>query len=132
MAVLNMEQPKFIPEVGAPDFPNFLVVDLPGERVRAKIVQVPDEDTAVVEIVVATFAKVHRYHKGDFVPVRRKQKSLEEVWEAIDERQLAMQENMKRFERDQAARAAAAAEDPPEPVQEPEPEPPADDEVIGA
>jgi hypothetical protein len=108
------DKPKFIPEVGTAEYPNYLVVDLPGERVRARIAQVADEDTVVVELIVATMGKNHRYHKGDFVPVRRKQGVLEEMWEAVDERQLAMAENMARFERERARKeeeeAAVAAE----------------------
>lgn len=100
------EKPKFVPIPG-----EYLVVDLPSERIRCAVIQVPDDDTAIVEIVTAPFGKLHRYRKGDLVPVRRKQTSLEEVWEAVDERQLALAQSMKKFEEEQAAKEAAALEE---------------------
>jgi hypothetical protein len=102
-----MEKPtdKYVPIVG-----ELLVVALPSERIRGEVMVVPDEDTAIVKLVTAPFAKTHRYGKGDLVPVRRKQTPLEEIWEAIDERQLAMAENVERFERARADEARVMEE----------------------
>lgn len=87
------EKPKFVPEVDEP-----LVIQLPGERVRGVVRGVPDDDTAIVELVVATLNnKTHRYKRGDYVPCRRRTTSLEEIWEAVDERQLEMAAALQRL-----------------------------------
>jgi hypothetical protein len=60
-------QPKFIPQVGG-----WLVIELPGETVRAQVVSTPTEDSAVVELMSEPLAKTnHQYRKGNRLNVRR-------------------------------------------------------------
>ncbi len=100
------EKPPFIPWVDEP-----LVIQLPGERVRGLVRGVPDDNTAIVELVVPTLNnRTHRYKKGDYVPCRRTQTGLEEIWMAIDERQLEMAAAMKRLDDQRAHEAKVAAE----------------------
>jgi hypothetical protein len=97
--------PVFVPEVD-----KWLVVQLPGERMRAMVRGVPDDDTAIVELMLVPLQhRSHRYKKGDYVPCRRKFTGLEEIWESVDERQLAMAQAIKRL-REQEAHEAQLAE----------------------
>lgn len=98
------EKPLFVPQVDDP-----LVIQLPGERVRGVVRGVPDDDTAIVELVVATLNnKTHRYKKGDYVPCRRRSTTLEEIWEAVDERQLEMAAALRRLAEQEKHEAAVA------------------------
>ncbi len=74
----------------APVDDQMLVVDLPGERLRCRVIAVADHDHAVVEISSQPMAKSHSYRKGDTVAVERQLTDLGEIWEAMDERLLAM------------------------------------------
>lgn len=101
------EKPLFIPEVDEP-----LVIQLPGERVRGLVRGVPDDNTAIVELVVPPLnSKSHRYRMKDYVPCRRRHNGLEEIWEAVDERQMEMAAALKRLQEQQTHEARIEEEE---------------------
>lgn len=72
----------FIPAPGT-----MLTVDLPGERLRAQVTSVYDQDTVFV-VIGQPLTKNHTYRKDDLITCLRTQTDLGEIWEAMDERVL--------------------------------------------
>lgn len=64
-----------------------LTVDLPGERLRASVRRIVDEDTVIVELTSGPMAKTHTYRKGDLIAVRRTAAPFnQEMWTVVEER----------------------------------------------
>jgi hypothetical protein len=102
---------SYRPEVGDDLKPNYVTVDLPGEKVRAIIVGVVNDDAIIAKLVGPMISKTHTYKAGDPVPCRRGIDGMGvEVWSAVSERELDMAEAAERFEREERRRAAAEAE----------------------
>lgn len=75
-----------------PKVNSILVITLPGETIRAKVVKIIDRHTCMVELTgqPPNHAKMHTYRAGDFIPVERTRNGgwLSDNWEAMDERLL--------------------------------------------
>lgn len=73
-----------------PAVDQMLVVNLPGESIRAPVIKVVDHRTVFVKLDSTPFnpAKSHSYRLNDIVAVRRKNMELGTVWEAVDDRVL--------------------------------------------
>ena|SRR5579875_3206093 len=74
------------PFVPAPDAP--IVIDLPGERVRARVLEVLADNSVVAEIVDVPMRPGTTFRQGDEVPCRlAKAEFGPAVWRAPDERE---------------------------------------------
>lgn len=93
----------FVPEVDS-----YLTVQLPNEVCRTLVRAVPDEDTAIVEIMGATVSKTHTWKKGDFVTCLRRQGLTGEYWMAMDKDE---EYRLRKLEEIRAANARKVAED---------------------
>lgn len=95
----------FIPEVDA-----LLTIELPQERVRARIVHVRNEDALIAELVSTPVSKSHNFKLNDMVSCLREKTMLGEVWRAVDP---AVEEAKQRLlaqmkeDKERAAREAA-------------------------
>lgn len=93
-----------------------ITVDLPGERIRAEIKGVVNEDAVVCLVINTPIAKTpHGFAKGDTICVRRGENSIGlESWVAMTERELEQRAAVARFEEterlkdDEAERARIA------------------------
>ncbi len=96
---------KYKPQIG-----HTLTVDLPGERVRARIEKVITEDAVVCVILSTPMAKTqHRFVKDEMICVERRDNNIGlECWLALDERQLEEQARVARFEEAERVKAADA------------------------
>lgn len=65
-----------------------LVVDLPGEKLIARVCQVLGTNHVIVELFNQPLTRNHFHRKGDFVPCERVRGELGEAWVAMDERRL--------------------------------------------
>lgn len=75
-----------------PQEDTYLIADLPGERVRAMIRRVVTPDAVIVELTSIPLAKSHSYQRGDYVALRRKATGLGEIWEAVREQKISIEE----------------------------------------
>lgn len=72
-----------------PNVDDYLIVQLPGERVRAVVREIvkKDKDAVLVELVSAPMAKGHSYQKGDIVAARRRKDTFgQDEWAAVNDR----------------------------------------------
>lgn len=69
-----------------PSVGDYLIVELPGERMRCVVDKVIDRDRVIVEIASVPMAKSHTYRKGDMTGARRRREHGLDRWEAIDDR----------------------------------------------
>ena len=72
----------FIPVQGSE-----ITVALPGEKLRVNVVRVINAHAIVVEITSQPMTKGHMFRRGDVVGCKRVHNGLEEVWQAMDDRQ---------------------------------------------
>lgn len=101
---------EFLPTVGG-----FLVISLPGEDVRATVVEIKSRDVLIVQLTgqVGAVRGGHSYKRDDMVAVQRGEADgrLQERWIPIDERAVRMKEDAERL----AAAAVLKTEPPLEP-----------------
>lgn len=60
-----------------------LLVELPGERLRATVRKVTSSDYLIVELTDIPLAKSHSYQKGDFVPCEKIELAHETIWRSF-------------------------------------------------
>ena len=87
-----------------------ITVDLPGERVRARIKGVVNDDACVCVILSTPIAKTpHGVAKDDTVCIRRTEGlGGTECWTMITEREMQQREQVARFEEAERAKAVKA------------------------
>lgn len=94
----------------------FVVISLPGEDVRAKVMEIKSRDVLIVELIghVGVIRGGHQYKSGDTVAVQRGEAAghLKEVWQPISEREVRMKEEAERMAAAAVERAAAPAPEP--------------------
>jgi hypothetical protein len=87
---------EYLPTVGS-----WLVVSLPGEDVRTKVIEVKSRDVIVVELVghVGVVRGGHQYKTRDILAVQRGESEgrLNEIWIPISEREVRMREDAERL-----------------------------------
>ena len=103
---------EFMPQVD-----ETMSVDLGGEIVAAKVIQVLSDDVIVVEVTGLVIDKAgHGYKKGSTVPMQRTWNGLQEVWTPISERATREKEHLERIKRqimrEEAQKAAAMVRHP--------------------
>lgn len=102
---------EYLPTEGS-----WLVVSLPGEDTRSKVIEVKSRDVIIVELVghVGVVRGGHQYKAGDTVAVQRGESDgrLNEIWTPISEREVRMREDAERL----AAAAVEQTAPAPEPV----------------
>ncbi len=64
----------------------YLIIDLPGEKLRAFIRKVLTPNKIVLQLLNVPLAKSHTYKMNDFVACKRVQGMFGEIWEAIESR----------------------------------------------
>lgn len=79
--------PKFTPEED-----KYLIINLPGERLRAIIRRVVTNDAVIVEVTSIPLAKSHQYKRGDYVACRRDDTEYGESWRAVEEQRISVDE----------------------------------------
>ncbi len=96
---------RYKPQVG-----HAITVDLPGERIRARIEGVVNEDAVVCVVISTPMAKTqHQVAKDDTICVRRALNNIGlECWEMISEREMEQREQVARFEEAERVKAADA------------------------
>ena len=96
---------RYKPEVG-----HTITVDLPGERIRAEIMGVSNDDAVVCKVMGTPIAKTpHGVVKDDMICVRRAENSIGmECWTMITEREMQQREQVARFEEGERAKAVEA------------------------
>lgn len=118
-AVTHVSTRRHVPKVDAQ-----IIVELPGERTRATVIEMIDDNTLVAELTSVVMGKAHIYRTGMTVPVQRKKSPLEgDMWEVIDEMEMRMRENASRIAQQVAEENQDAADTD---------EPPADDGIAAA
>lgn len=65
---------------------DIVTVDLPGEKLRATVVRMIDDDTLLAEITGTPFMRSHMFRAGDIIACRRSYSVLGETWKAEDDR----------------------------------------------
>lgn len=85
---------KYIPQEET-----YIVVQLPGEKLRAMIKRVVTEDAIIVELTSVPLAKSHTYQRGDYIACRRQKTSLGEEWEAVREQRISIEEVAEKEEK---------------------------------
>lgn len=73
-----------------PQEDQYLVVQLPGERLRALIRRVVTDDAVIVEITSVPLAKSHTYKRGDIVACRRDSTDFGDVWESVPDQRISI------------------------------------------
>lgn len=73
----------------------YLIASLPGERVRAQIRQVVTKDAVIVELTSIPLAKSHNYKRGDYVACRRTQDDTGNIWKAVEEQKISIEQLAK-------------------------------------
>lgn len=92
-AVTHVASRRHVPQVDAQ-----IIVELPGERTRATVIEMIDDNTLVAELTSIVMGKSHVYRTGMTVPVQRKKSPLEgDIWEVIDEMKMRMRENASKI-----------------------------------
>ncbi len=78
------------PAMFVPAIDQLLVVQLPGEALRAPVIKIVDRHTVFVRLdgMPLNPAKSHSYRMGDVVAVRRQIGPLGQSWQAMDDRVL--------------------------------------------
>ena len=96
---------KYKPLVG-----HQITLDLPGERVRAEITGVANDDAVVCKVLSTPIAKTpHGVVKDDMVCARRSENSIGmECWSMITEREMQQRDQIARFEEEERAKVADA------------------------
>lgn len=69
-----------------PAVDSFITIDLPGERLRAQVQKIVDEDTVIVEVTSQPMAKSHSYKFKDIIACRRQTGEFNEIWRVVEER----------------------------------------------
>jgi hypothetical protein len=59
-----------------------MVVELPGERTRATVEKVIDDNTIIVQLTSMPMAKSHQYRMDQYVRCHRDTNGLQEIWKA--------------------------------------------------
>lgn len=86
--------PTYAPDLFVPTVGSYLTIDLPGERTRATVRRVVDEDLVLIELTTMPMAKSHQYRFRDILPVRRTIRSdvsapgSPETWAVVEERRV--------------------------------------------
>lgn len=75
-----------------PQEDSYLIVQLPNERLRAMIRRVVTDDAVIVELTSVPLARTHAYQRGDYVACRRKLTDLGEIWEAVAEQKISLEQ----------------------------------------
>lgn len=90
-AVTHAASRRHVPKEG-----DYIIVDLPGERTRATVVEMLNEDTMVVELTSIVMGKSHVYRTGHVIPVQRAKSDLDRAdkWEVIDEQEMRNREHV--------------------------------------
>jgi hypothetical protein len=70
----------------------YLIVQLPNEKLRAVIRRVVTDDAVIVEITSLPLTRLHNYQRGDYVACRRKDTALGEIWEAVSEQKISIEQ----------------------------------------
>ena len=101
----STQKRRYKPQVG-----HQITLDLPGERVRAEIKGVVNDDAVVCVVISTPIAKTpHGVVKDDTVCARRAENSIGmECWSMITEREMQQREQVARFEEDEREKAAKA------------------------
>src|SRR5258708_1681723 len=96
----SMSEPKtvcagtvdVVPNIFIPAVDSQLTIDLPGERTRATVKRVVDQDRVIVELTTMPMSKSHQYRFKDTVAVRRtvpadmRAPGSVETWAVVEER----------------------------------------------
>ena len=77
----------------------YIIVQLPSERLRAIIRRVVTDDAVIVELTSIPLARTHNYQRGDYVACRRKDTALGEIWEAVAEHKISIEQVAKKEEK---------------------------------
>lgn len=102
---IGTQRRRYKPQVG-----HQITLDLPGERVRAQIEGVVNDDAVVCKVISTPIAKTpHGVMKDDTVCARRDVNSIGiECWAMITEREMQQREQVARFEEAEREKAAKA------------------------
>jgi hypothetical protein len=73
-----------------PQEDQYLVIQLPNERLRAMIRRVVTDDAVIVEITSVPLSRTHNYKKGDYVACRREKSDLGEAWASVAEQRISI------------------------------------------
>lgn len=88
-----------------PDVP--IVIDLPGERIRARVVEVLPDNSVVAEIVDVPMRPGTVFRKGDEVPCSLEPSAIgPAIWKAADERDFSEWRAKRRSAKPQRKRRA--------------------------
>ena len=74
-----------------PQEDQYLVVQLPNERLRAIIRRVVTDDAVIVEITSVPLSRTHTYKKGDYVACKRSVTDFGDVWAAVPEQAISLE-----------------------------------------
>ncbi len=99
----STQRRRYKPEIG-----HTITVDLPGERIRAEIKGVANEDAVVCRVLGTPIAKTpHGVAKDDTICVRRDTNSIGmECWTMITDREMQQREQAAKFEEAERAKGA--------------------------
>ena len=61
--------------------------------------RVVTDDAVIVEITSIPLARTHNYKRGDYIACRRKKTPLGEVWEAVEEQRISVEEVAEKEEK---------------------------------
>lgn len=77
----------------------YLIVQLPGERLRAIIKRVVNDNAVIVELTSMPLKGMHNYKRGDFLACRRKETALGEIWEAVADNKISIEQIVEQEEK---------------------------------
>lgn len=67
-----------------PIIDSYLTIDLPGEKLRALVKKVINNNKIILQLTNQPLAKSHTYRKDDFVACIRKEGMFGEMWEVVE------------------------------------------------
>lgn len=69
-----------------PTIDTYMTIDLPGEKTRAVVMKILNDNKVVVQLISVPLAKSHMYQKDDYVACVRKNDMLGDTWKAQEAR----------------------------------------------